>query len=328
MTPKPRAPRRRGLAWVALGHGVHRPADVADDQVFAAELRAWQEKLPASGMFTHLTAARAHGLWLPPLPGDLPVFLAIPKSTARPRRREVRVTRHCSLPPSTTVGAIRLAAVAHTLLACAADLQLLDLVVLIDSALHLRRVTLDELAAAAQGRRIGAGALRAALRFVDGRSESPWESVLRMFHVAVEAPVVPQVNISDAAGRFIGRADLVVSGTRWVHEYDGAGHRDSRQHRADLRRERALLAAGHPRRGYTSDDIAWSPFDILRDIDAALGRPHEPARLAVWESWWGASLFSRAGTFALRARWGLEEREREQNPFDPVPPDNGTIVLW
>lgn len=330
-------PRRRGAAWVSLGRGVRRP--VAEDGL-AADLVAWQGVLPASAVFTHLTAAAMHGLWLPPLPQGLPLFVAIPKSTPRPRRPQLIVTRHPVAPPHEELEGARTATVPEALVACARDLELLDLVVLIDSALHLGKTAVEEMATVAAFRRGGASRLRADLTFVEGRSESAWESVLRMFHVAVEAPVVPQVRITDADGQFVARADLLLNGTRTVHEYDGAGHRDARQHRDDLRRERRLLAAGYPRRGFTSDDIRSRPLDILRDIDSALARPHDAGRLAAWESWWAASLFSPVGTFVLRERWGLSERwdlnerwdlkqsEPAQGAFGVDPLTSGTIVLW
>lgn len=309
---------------MSLGRGVRR---AATDTGLSADLVAWQAVLPPDAVFTHLSAAAMHGLWLPPLPADVPLFVAVSTSSARPRRPQLRVTRHPAVPQHVEIEQARVATSAEALLACARDLLLLDLVVLLDSALHLGRVTREELAEVCRRRHRGSRRLAEAAGFADARSESPWESVLRMFHVAVEAPVEPQVRITDAEGCFVARADLLVVGTGHVHEYDGAGHRDVRQHRADLRRERALLAAGHPRRGYTSDDLRWRPHEILRDIDAALGRPaSDPTRLAAWDRLWRDSLFSQEGTRALRVAWGLDAERSGPDPFDRIGLDPGEPI--
>lgn len=67
-----------------------------------------------------------------------------------------------------------------------------------------------------------------------------------------------------------------------LHEYDGHHHLDRDRQRADLRRQRRLLAAGWDRRGYSSDDLLTRPVEILRDVDASLGRPHRPSRVQAW----------------------------------------------
>jgi len=92
--------------------------------------------LPALGRFTHLTAAARLGWWLPPLPSDLPVFAAISTAEPRPRRRGLRVSRHAQLEPTSLVEGVRLDQSAEVLLSCARDLALIDLVVLLDSALR------------------------------------------------------------------------------------------------------------------------------------------------------------------------------------------------
>ena len=63
---------------------------------------------------------------------------------------------------------------------------------------------------------------------LDARSESAWESIMRVLHQAAEIPVTQQQEIFDERGRFVARVDLRIDGTRRIHEYDGAGHRGSR----------------------------------------------------------------------------------------------------
>lgn len=83
--------RRRGASWVRLAQGVHRPAAAKD--VRRAELAAWAERLPSGAVFTGLTAAQAWGLWLPPLPDGLPVFVAVPSTATASQRSGVVVCR-------------------------------------------------------------------------------------------------------------------------------------------------------------------------------------------------------------------------------------------
>ena len=139
---------------------------------------------------------------------------------------------------------------------------------------------------------------------MDGRSESPWESVLRVFHRLCGIPVVPQHVVTDGAGRFVARGDLWVVGSRMLHEYDGGGHRDRETHTADLGRDRALLTAGWNRRGYTSLDVLHRPETILREADEPLGRRHRVDRLDPWFDVLAESLFHPVGRerFAVRLR--------------------------
>ena len=297
-----------------MGYGVHRhvlgAADGSGGAVaeLCADLLAWQEALPLRTVFTHLTAAQVLGLWLPPVPEGAPTFASVPQGVQPPRRRELRVSRISASFRPVVVRGVRLAPPAEVLLACARDLGLLDLTVLLDCALRRRLVTAGEVAEVAAHGRPGSPALREALAHADPRSESPWETVLRVFHVLCEVPVVPQHEVYDEHGLFVARGDLWLEGTRTLHEYDGAVHRDRRTHIADLARERALANAGWTRRGYTSGDLLGRPGMMLQEADAAIGRPHDPTRLRAWREVLGASLFSREGRARLSARWSSRPR--------------------
>lgn len=244
-------------------------------------LHSWLTVLPPSAAFSHLTAAGLHGWWLPRLPPGIPAIVDQGSGDHRTRRPGIRVTR--TTPPTRTVrvDGLPVTDAATTLLTCARDLALLDLVVVVDCALR-SSCTPEEVRDVCVPRRRGVVMLRRALELADARSESPWESVLRVMHVALEAPVVPQHEVRDATGAFVARADLWLSGTRTIHEYDGAVHRDAAQHAADLRRDRALTSAGWTRRGYSAGDVCERPLDMLREIDAALDRRHRPERLRPW----------------------------------------------
>ena len=196
---------------------------------------------------------------------------------------------------------MRLDAPEEVLLACARDLGLLDLVLLTDSALRCG-ADAAHLSQVVASRRKGVPALRRAVGLSDPRSESPWETVLRLFHVVCEAPVEPQREILDETGAFVARADLWVVGTRSIHEYDGGVHLERRQQQSDLARARRLSDAGWTRRGYTSHDLLRTPMGVLRDVDRALGRPHDPTRLRAWHGLLRDSLLTGAGVERLLSR--------------------------
>ena len=294
MDPSERVPvlgRRRGRAWTPVAYGIHRPSDVDDPAV--ADLLGWQLALPPFGRFTHLTAATAYGWWLPPLPDDLPVFAAVPRQGNRPQRAGLRVARHEVLAEPVMVDGIRLDPPAEALLACARHLSLLDVVVLVDSALRSEAVTTDHLGSTAGAVRRGAPLLRRALSMADARSDSPFETLLRILHEACEVPVQPQFELTED-GALVAKADLWIVGTNALHEYDGDCHLPKRQQRKDLRRVRRVGNVGWVRRGYTDDDVLHHGVAILRDADLSLGREHVPAHTTV------APALGRLGVLAQR----------------------------
>jgi hypothetical protein len=175
------------------------------------QLRAWRLVLPPAAAFTHLTAAELRGWWLPqPIPH--PVFVALREGDPCPHRAGLLPSRHPSRIPSELVAGIRVTTAAETLLAVARDLGVLDLVLMGDSALRLGQCTIDELLETAAQRRRGAPMLRRVIGMLDERSESPWESVMRVLHRAADIPVEPQHEVFDQWGRFVARCDLWIVG--------------------------------------------------------------------------------------------------------------------
>lgn len=310
--------RRRTMQRVA--QGLHRsllpavdpgasPQERADARRTATlgDLGAWQQVLRPDACFTHLSSAIVRRWWLPELPDPLPVWIAQGKKHNHTRRRGARVLRLAAAPEVETIDGVRLATAAETLLATAGDLTTLDLVVLIDSALQAGDVTLDELPALAGTRRRAAALLRAALALVDGRSESAWETLLRVLHLSCGIEVEPQREFRHGA-TFVARGDLWLVGTRTLHEYDGAEHRDRRRQQKDLQRDRRIVAAGLVRRGYVKDDIVNRPEEILRDACAALGRPFDLALLQPWLELWHESSYGPLGRLRLAERLAVPER--------------------
>jgi very-short-patch-repair endonuclease len=268
----------------------------------ADELAAWSLVLPPCAGITSLSSAAVRGWWLPAAV-EHPVFVAVPKAAAHPQRPGLFVTRHPQPVPTELVDGLRIATAAETLLAAARDLSPLDLVILGDAALHLGACTVEELWAAAAQRRNGAPRLRTVIPLLNGLSESPWESVLRLLHVAADIEVEPQRVIHDQLGRFVARADLWLVGTRRIHEYDGEVHRDPTMHRADLARDRRLVESGWQRVGFTPAQLMYEGGNIIAGIDGLLGRTWDPRRLARWEALLNASLLRPAGRARVRARW-------------------------
>ena len=276
-----------------------------------AVLAGWQQVLPPAAAFTGITAALLRGWWTPVLPPVVPVFVGLPHVQPRPRRPGLVVHRQVRTTHVEILGGLRVADAADVLLSAARDLSLLDLIVLVDAALHRGDCDLVGLAGVARDQCRGAPLLRRALRLADGRSESAWETVLRLLLVSCRVPVDVQYDVHDRAGRFVARADFRVTGTRRLLEYDGGGHREPGQHARDLGRERRLQHEGWQRFGYTSAVVLHNARSVLLDADAALGRPHRPERIRAWHRLLASSTFSPAGRARLGARWAAAAGQGE-----------------
>jgi len=295
------------VRWEQLGYGIQIPAGLTGRDRLMAELRAYGHLLPQSGVWSGLTALRVHDLWLPDLPAGLPHFIAMGqvRGEVKPVRSALRVTRHPTLPSRVEADEIMVQPVAEALRSAAVALDLLDLVVATDSALHSGRCTVPDLRTVAAVRRRGGSLLRTALALADARAESPWETMLRLLHVVCGIDVVPQHVVVDAAGRFAGRADLWVRGTRLLQEYDGARHREAAEHRRDLERERRIADAGGVRRGYTARTVIDHPYEILRPAAEALGLAVVPSA-APWLTLLAGSLRVPSGRRRFLDRVRLE----------------------
>lgn len=306
-----------------MTYGVHRPADTNQDEDRGedrdeaedpdpttkmerthwpeGDLAGFQRLMTAEGCFTALTALEVWGLDLPPVPEGCPVFMALRKSDPRPLRVGVHTSRHVRPVPFVVVRGLRVATVAEALVATARWVGLVDLVALIDNAIHKETVDLEELVEVSRSRRPGARAVRRSLDLVDGRAESLPESLLRLLHVVCGIDVEPQSSVVHD-GVEVARADLRVCGTNSVHEYDGDEHEKRPRRVRDLRRSRRLDRAGQVRRGYTLGDLLHRPATVLHDADRAVGRAHDPARVRAWTALVRDSLYTPAGRVAFLRR--------------------------
>ena len=89
--------------------------------------------------------------------------------------------------------------------------------------------------------------LRALAPLVDGRSESPGESTLRLrWHDLASLPQPhPQVVVADASGRVLARVDLGIEELRFGVEYDGKQFHSSEEDREHDAQRRAWLHREH-----------------------------------------------------------------------------------
>ena len=292
-----------------VSHGLYLPLSEHADlrREWLRDLDAWRLVLPPDAVFTHVTAAALYDWWLPHLPEYVPVFAATDATGSRPRRPGLICSRldraaHVDVDPVVRHGQ-PVDLPEEVLLRAARDLAMLDLVPLVDSALRSGDTNRQRLKRFCATTRPGVRRLRLALTLADQRSESPWETVLRLFHVLAGIDVEPQVELFDAEGTFLARVDLLVTGTDNVHEYDGADHRQRDRQRSDLRRERRLAGTPYVRRGFTSEDLVRHPLVMLAEIDRALGRRHRPSRVHLWRRWVSEATLSADGRRRLMNRW-------------------------
>ena len=297
---------RNGSTWRRLGYGLYTPA--GSECTISDQARAFSRVLPEDSGFGHLTGAALRGWWMPHRLGPHVVF-----ATTRTSLHAARAGLYVRRSPTTefdhpvTAGGLRCVSAADTLVELARDLTLVDLVPMVDQALA-GGTTTEQIAQRAHRRQHGAPVLRQALALADPRSESWWESVLRLQHVLVGlGPVDCQVEIRDQDSCFVARADLHLVGTRRYPECDGGEHRDRQRHLQDLRRDKSLARLGLERYGYTTEEICHQPQVIIRDAERARGQAPDPTRLRRWLAVAATSsltAFGRARLTTRLARYG------------------------
>jgi hypothetical protein len=291
----------RRTAFEQVTHGVHAVKGSVSE--LAARCRAIQRALPPEAMFTHYTGARLRGWQLPWLPQRLPIFASVPSGGTHLYRRGLYVARTNEASVGVDViGGVRVGAPWAILAQLAQDLSLLDLVAVIDSALHLKDCTVSDIGDSIRPYQRGGRRLGRALAYADGRAESWWETPLRLLHVWSGIDVEPQYEVFDEGGRFVARGDLWIVGTRRLHEYDGDHHERPKTRRRDLARDKGLARILFERYGYVATDVVGGSENIIRDAEAALGLPHRPHRLRRWRAEVARSTLSSAGRAALEQR--------------------------
>jgi hypothetical protein len=201
-----------GASWRRMEPGVFPWAGLPDTpelKIQAARLRP-----PAVATFSGRTAAWLHGL------EDVlcePIDVTIPKVIGVGTRNGI-VIRRAALAPDEIViaGGMRATSVVRTLRDLCSRLSVTEAVVVANTALFNRRVTLAKLNALCLARAgcVGVTNLRRVVDLAEPAAESPMESRLRMLLVRMLLVLdgLPrpraQVALKDSQGRFIGRPDL------------------------------------------------------------------------------------------------------------------------
>ncbi|HEX6349901.1 MAG TPA: DUF559 domain-containing protein [Candidatus Dormibacteraeota bacterium] len=149
----------------------------------------------------------------------------------------------------------------RTLLDLTRSRDLVESIVILDTALHAGLVKVGELMQTPRLRRFA--------NWVEAAAESPMESRLRILLVRAGLPrPIAQAVLKDEAGRPLARVDLYYPSVRLVIEYDGSTHRDSLVQ--DNRRQNALLQAGYRLLRFTAADVLGSPDAVVASVSTAL----------------------------------------------------------
>lgn len=244
--------RKARQTELAIGHGTYALPGTAPELIAAVRLK---------GVVSHASAAALHGyaLWTP----DKRIHVSVP--TWRQPEGGVQLHRAC-LAPSDLDYFRPMTSPLRTLLDCGRTMPLLEAVVVIDSAIHGRRVPREVLEAASRSARgRGATALRQAVRFADELADSPMESVLRMLVALLPCTVSVQVRF-----RSVGKVDLLVNG--WlVLEADGFEHHSNRaDYRNDRRRGNNLVEHGVSVLRFSYEDLQNRLWEVLSQIERVL----------------------------------------------------------
>lgn len=234
------------------------------------KLRAAVQRMPASYAFSGLTAAWLLGLDVPPCE---PIEVTIGRHVPVRARAGIKL-RRASLPDADVI--TRRGFCLTSALRTASDLgsrgDLVESVVALDAVLHARLVELGDLQlfVAKHGGAKGVKRLRRATSLADPRTESPMETRLRLQLLKARLPRPGvQVDLRDASGGFLGRADLFYADCRLVIEYDGENHKERLV--ADLRRQNALVNAGYHLLRFTAGDLKV-PGSVAAQVRKARAR--------------------------------------------------------
>ena len=268
--------RTRAGDLIRPHYGVRSPAGIV--LPFGHQCAALQTRLPGCAAFSHVTAARLHDLPLPLRLENTVVFdVIVPQGRRAPRGKLVRGHQSAHHPTEVDRRTRVLATTPErTFCDLASMLTLAELVAIGDVILRRGGTRArDRLvkAAASHARRKYRRTLRRALELIDGHSESPKESELRVLLVESGFPM-PAVNhrVFDAAGDLVGRVDLAYPALKIAIEYEGDQHReDKQQWRKDLQRRRRLEAQGWIYLPVTQADLD-DPTALFADLRSALAR--------------------------------------------------------
>ena len=204
------------------------------------------------------------------------VEVRVPRSSTRASAEGVRI--RCSTSTSATelevagLEAVGVTLALDTVIECCLDRPMQEAVVIADSALRRKLITVAELEAAVHehAHRPGVQKLRRLLTLVDPNSGSVLESLLRFLLNTNGIWPTSQVTIRTRDGkRTIGRVDFLLGnvviecdGRRW-HDPDDARDRDRERNNGLARTGRLVLR-------FTWDEVRHSPAYVLASVHEAL----------------------------------------------------------
>jgi len=258
--------RLRGADLAAPFYGVRLPS--GRPPTLLERCRARATRLPSSVFFSHLTAARLHGL---PIPHGADDRLHISARAGSQAPRGKGVTGHVLTVADGDVivsAGVSLTSAARTFHDLATVLPLSALVAVGDELLR-RGITKDQLLSSVRAGGRGCRLVCRAAELLDEASESPKESELRVVLIEAGFPRLACNHVvRDEYGRFVARVDLAHPERRIAVEYEGDHHRDKRQWRQDLKRRRRLEALGWRYFSVTQADLD-DPADLFDDLRTA-----------------------------------------------------------
>ncbi|WP_404313436.1 hypothetical protein LG314_06440 [Agrococcus terreus] len=266
----------RGGEWCSPAHGVRVTGSVGDARAdFAAAVRAAASD---DQFFSHVTAARIHGMPLPArLAGDRRIHVASP--TGRSRMVRPGVVGHRLKSEVVEVDGLRVEALADTFVHLASLLSIDELVVVGDWLVCRDRerpllpADLGDAVRRYEGAR-GLVRARRAVALVRVGAESPQETATRLLLLRGGLPTpVLQHEVFDERGTFVGRLDIAWPSLRLAVEYEGEGHFVSHeQGERDVARLRELERLGWTIIRVTRRDLRHGGSAILAHIASVHAR--------------------------------------------------------
>jgi hypothetical protein len=271
--------RKRG--WVSPTRGARLPSHLTGplDLIQATLL-----VLPEDATFSERTAGLILGA---PLPGECDMsrpHVTVPAG-GRHLSRAAIVCHRRDLPDDerTFTDGIPVTTGERTFIDLGSALRLPRLVALGDDLLRRRLLDPDTLHKVIQRswKQRGIVNVRKAAALLDARSESPQESVARVFIGQAGLPMPePNVDIFDEYGEFLARGDLVYLDLKIVIEYDGEHHLSREQQAKDAARRHRLTRNGWFVITIVAEDLR-QPRLLIRKITEALALRGYPKRASV-----------------------------------------------
>jgi hypothetical protein len=237
-----------------------------------SQARAAQLLLP-NAVISHLTDARLHGLeGLNYPPRGERIDATLPPTETRWQRAGIRL--HFQPMPVSDVmdlGGLRMTTVRRTLADCATVLDRVRLISIVDSALNLRLITVDDRdqLVVALGRRKAAGWVALSMP----GAESPSESIVRL--TLADAGLTPdhlQYEVFTEGGFFVARLDMAYTrdGKKVGMEVDSGEHDRVKALYRDRDRLNALRSLGWDVRQVTQHDAHHRPGYVVQQAAQAL----------------------------------------------------------